>query len=256
MSKSIRRMNKQAVILSTASKKRSKRQMQAVIAPTNRPPTTRSLDRRLKRIQNREELKHIDKLLALEMVNNTGASTMSLLNNLSQGVTNITRIADRATFTSIQIRAIISFDPALLTNSANWRVIVFRDLQPNGAACLLENILDLSVITAPIYAPYNNDYTERFRIISDKRGVVNPNHLQVWNDVAGVNTGASKGVVSVKYNFRWQLGFITNYGLGNAGTIADISKNAVYICALSDQTIASTFGPQFTGGSRMYFKDD
>lgn len=257
MSKTIRRMNKQAVVLSTASKKRSNRQMQAVIAPSNRPPTARSLDRRIKKIQSRQELKHKDVFFnPVELVNNSGSTTMTLLNPLSQGDTVTTREADRVTFTSIQIKGRISISPTLLTSSTNWRIIIFRDLQANGADPTLANLLDSTVITNVIYAPYNNNYTDRFRIISDKRGVINPNHLQTWTDTAGSNIGSSKGAMSIKYNLRWQLGFITNYGLGNAGTIADISKNSVYMCALSDQTAVSDFGPNLTGGSRMYFKDD
>lgn len=257
MSKTLARMNRQHLVLAASNKKRSKRQMQAVVAPLNRPPTIRSVNRKVKKIQNRQELKHVDKLFApIELANNTGTSTMNLLNPLVKGDDNTTRDGDRVTFTSIQIKGIISIRPALLTSSSNWRIIVFRDLQANGATPSIGDLLDLSVITAPIYAPYNNDYTDRFRIISDKRGVINPNHLQTWTDTAGSNIGVTKGAMSIKYNLRWQLGFTTNYGLGNAGTVADISKNAVYLCGLSDQSAVSDFGAELNGGSRMYYKDD
>lgn len=257
MSKSLAKLRRESLAVSKRNKRIAQRQAAAILPLTRPKPTTKSLDRRIKKIQNRQELKHVDVLFnAIEMGSDSTSAAYTLLNPLTIGNTNLTRIGDKASFTSIQIRATITAAAAAIASPVTWRIIVVRDMQPNGATPTPANLLDTSVITALVHAPYNNDYTERFRVISDKKGVINPFRNRAWTDTAGSNVVTEVGRIGIKYNLRWQLGFATNYGLANGGTIADISKNAVFFLAMSDQTLASDLGPTITGGSRMYFKDD
>lgn len=222
-----------------------------VVVKRNRAPTNKTLNRKIKRIENRQELKHHDTAIDQEMYSDPDANSMILLNGLTQGDTNITREGDRVTYTSIQFRGRVQA-PAINLTSVTWRVIIFRDMQSNGAAPTAAQLLDSSVITTLVYAPYNTDYTDRFRVLMDKRSTMNSNVVLL--------TAADQTTQVIpharKINFKWKLGFITNYGLGNAGTIADISKNSVYMLVISDRTGISNQGTNMFGGVRMYYKDD
>lgn len=235
---------------------RIRRRDAVAVVPIRKNPTVKSVNRKVKRIQRREELKHKDTIhSAVEMVADPGVTQMVLLNGLVNGTTNVTRIGDRISITSVQTRGTINLPVGNLT-ACMWRVIIFRDLQTNGAAPVYTDILDTSVITTTVHAPYNQDNSDRFRIISDKTGVLNSNRNQVTNLAGADTTTTSVGSLGVKYKLKWSLNFPTIYGLGNAGTVADISKNSIYILFLSDRSDASNVGATFTGGTRVYYKDD
>lgn len=209
-------------------------------------------DRRIARIEGRQELKWKDTLLSgVEMTSDPASTQLVLLNGLSQGDTSITREGNNTTFTSLQFRAEVF---STITNlvATFYRIIIFRDNQPNGAGPLAGNLLDITTITPYIYAPYNLKYAERFKVLYDYSGVINP-QVELT-----VTAGATTEVMAVshKLKFRKKLSTITNYGLGNAGTVADISKHSFYILLMSDQTDASGLGPSINAGIRMIFKDD
>lgn len=244
------------VDLHTKVSSANKQRRQAVVVTTKAPnPTTKNLDRRIRKINNKQEVKHKDTQHTVEMISDTSTANTILVNGLSIGTTSITRIADEAYFTSIQLRGTIQTS-TLNLESSPWRIIIFRDMQSNGAAPTVAQLLDLSVITSAIYAPYNTTNMKRFRVISDKRGVINPPRFSSFNTTAGDNTVDIVAIAGHKINIKRRLGFTSDYGLGNAGTIADISKNSVYILFISDRTGASDMGPTFQGGTRMYYKDD
>lgn len=211
------------------------------IVPIRNRPTVKSVNRKVKRIEKREELKHIDNNYAVAMVSDPVGTNILLLNGVGQGTTNVGRIGDRVTYTSIQMRGLIDANATVAGKTA-WRMIIFRDMQSNGTAPTVTMLLDNSIIASYFNAPYNSDNTERFRVIMDKRGIINQMIV-------------AQGP-SVKLKLKWKLNFITNYGLGNTGLIGDITKNSVYAMLISDKNTASGVGPVCTFGTRMYFKDD
>lgn len=226
------------------------------VIPVTSRPTVRSVNRKVKKIEKRQELKHIDTTYSVAMVSDPIAANILLLNGMMQGLPNTNRVADRVTFTSIQIRGLIDASSNVAGKTA-WRLIVFRDIAPNGLAPGANNLLDVTTITSYFNAPYNQDFSDRFRVIMDKRGIINPNVIATSTLGGGVTTTTNTVLgVSQKVKLKWKLNFITNYGLGNAGTIADISRNSVYALLISDKTTASGVGPVLTFGTRMYYKDD
>lgn len=217
-------------------------------------PTNRSLNRKIKTIQHRQELKWKDTLVTgIEMINNPNTAQIILLNGLAQGDTSSTREGINTTYTSVQLRAEITSNIAasLVLNAPSFRLVIVRDSQPNGIALTFDNVFDQSVITNRMYCPYNLKYAKRFKIIHDQIGTIHPK-------VVGITTaGTTTQVVpeTQQIRFKKRLGTISNYGLGNAGTIADISKHSFYLMLISNVLDADQ-GPLFSGGIRMIFKDD
>lgn len=215
----------------------------------------KNINRKVKKLQLDEELKHVDVLLAaVEMTSDPGTTQTQLLNPLSLGDTDITREGNLCRFTSLQAKGTIILRGADLIGS-DARVIFFWDNSPNGVAPTAANLLDLSVITAPVNAPYNSDYFKRFKIIYDRRFEMNPILANSTTLAGAVTTLTTSVPLRIQINFRKSMSKRSNYGLGNAGTIADISIGACYVLLLSSRADGTDAGPQINLGTRMYFKD-
>lgn len=134
-----------------------------------------------------------------------GALDLTLLNGFSQGLAVTNRIGDKLRFLYLLIRG------RFLYNGGDdiVRFMVILDREPAGAEAASTDIL-----TTDNWVSYlNEDYGKRFWIFRDKHFAIN-------------NVGDNQ----VRFfKFRIPLKFTSNYGLGNAGTIADISKNALYV---------------------------
>jgi len=80
-------------------------------------PTVKSVARSVKRMQSRVELKHKDTSTSSDP---TVAGTLTLLNDIAQGLTESTRVGDEIYATSIQFRVIMTAgSSATVTTSAN-----------------------------------------------------------------------------------------------------------------------------------------
>lgn len=207
----------------------------------------------IKRLNDEVQLKHIDTFInGVAMVSNPTATNTILLNPLSIDNTDTTRVGDFVKFTSIQCKGHIVTDQDNNTGT-QARLIIFRDRAPNGAAATAAQLLDASVITPLIDAPYNDAYFKRFKIFYDQRIDINASTLTDFDVTTGMTTIWTP--VSTPISFRRKLSSQSNYGLANGGTIADISINSYYALLLSATTTASTLSPVLTLGVRMYYKD-
>lgn len=208
----------------------------------------KNVERHVKKIINQEELNHVDTFVnGVALVSDPGTANTILLNPLVQGDTNVTRSGDEVVYTSIQVRGIAIQDPDNVLGT-ECRIIVFWDKFPNGVAPTAATLLDNSVITQLTESPYNSDYYKRFKIILDRRFVLNAN-VGVQSPVTSV-----EGKI-VSFDFRKQMQKKSNYGLGNAGTIADIARGACYLLLLSQGTTAGGLAPLARIGIRMIYKD-
>jgi len=142
--------------------------------PKRKAPTNKSLNRKIKRIQNDIELKYKDVYSAATDISTTTALT--LLNGISQGDTTITRTGGQIRITSVHIKGTVTADPLNLL-SDQYRMMVVWDAQANGAAPTLSgtvtSILDVTTITDLLIAPYNYSAMDRFKILMDKRVIIN-----------------------------------------------------------------------------------
>lgn len=217
-----------------------------------------SIEKKIKDMENDPELKWWDH--QIELLAASPVTVPVNINPLLQGTTSTTRLANRVQATSVQGRYTFIQDENSLAPYTG-RVIVFWDKGPKGAACATTDLLDLTTITSAnsntVYAPYNLKNAPRFKILYDKSFTVNPIvAFSQENNASGTPNDIITfvPVQSHPYHFKIPLKRVVNYGLGNAGTIADISQNALYVVCLSDIAVGAD-PPQMTGGFRFIYKD-
>jgi len=216
------------------------------IRARSRVPTNKSLNRKIKKIQRKEELKYAD--YAHTAVISASAGNFFLLNGVNQGTGDHEMIGEAHTSTSIQLRGHLQADSAIagpLRSSQVVRVMVFYDRQPNGAAPTYADLFNNVFATGlELYAPYNEDNSMRFKFVYDKIKVINPQ----WADAAG--TTQQNNIVTLK--FKRKLGRKVNYSDGNPGDITGINSNALWLYVLG---LSNTDPPSIFATTRYIFKD-
>lgn len=189
-----------------------------------------NLKKAVKKIQNDEELKHKD---TQSSVSPATAGTFILLNDIAVGDTPTTRDGNDITSTSIQWRIRIVSDVDALAGFM-LRHIIFWDAQANGAAPTLAELLDLTVATSAVIAPYNRDTQKRFKILHDSTHDVNPDIVLAFTVATGVTT--SVGSKRLHEIGRQQTSRIVKYD-GSTAAIADIVTNSLYSVWISDANV-------------------
>lgn len=159
----------------------------------------------------------------------TLAGSIFLLNALNQGTgSHNERIGQSVRFKSIDLRILVDNH---LTADLPVRYLLVRDRSPNGVMASIGDILDTSLVN-PVRTFRNLDYTKRFTVLWDSVHVFtsksnsssNLRFIQHYVDLEDRAKSNSKGKQVNE----------TNYGLGTAGSIADISENAYYFIAIGD----------------------
>lgn len=210
------------------------------VIPVKKAPTNKQLDRKVKKIQGREEVMVIDRQITANP--STAAQLVDFLCPITQGDSYNQRDHNKVFATSVKFRYIVQndvSDPADHTQSI--RVMLLWDRNPNGAlpsiSGTLQSVLDNRTITAPTLMPYNKDMYARFKIIYDKVTVITP---------------FVTGQQAFHYKRKKRLlGRQITFADAN-GVIGSIDSNNLVIIAVSD---SAAFPPQLVWSSRMYFKD-
>jgi len=129
------------------------------------------------------------------------------------------------------------------------RLMLFRDKQATSGAIAFGNqTANLFAKGSPastimVQSPLNPDvWPSRFQILYDK---------VFHTDVEG---GATDINAERQYRGHKRLNFVTQYNDGNAGTIADINKNALYVLLFSDEASGGTM-PSVTFSFVYKFED-
>lgn len=219
-----------------------------VFSKKRKQPSNKSLNKKIKTIQNRQELKHLDRVFAGQTITTTEGPF--LLNGIAIGDTDILRDGNEITCTSIQWRLRFQTDLDRIASGCVIRMIVFWDRQANGADPTLALLLDLSVITNRLDAPYNHNTQERFKILHDQIIIMEPMSISDFDVTTGTTTTFVPRVTYKKG--KRQLNRITKYD-GATNAIDDIVSNSLYVIFVSD---LATDPPIVSGGFRLYFKDD
>lgn len=209
-------------------------------------PTVKSLDKRIKKINKQAELKHIDTFNNGTVI--PAAGLIFPLNLSVQGNTDITRDGDDTMGTSIQWRIRYIGDDDRLAETV-IRFILAWDRQPNGVLSTFAQLLDNSVITSLVHAPYNHNFQERFKILHDSTHVLKSNVLLDFDVATGTTT--TNQPPTLFFRGKRQLSRTVKYN-GNAGTIADIETNSLVAFFVSSAPAAE---PTLLSGFRFYFKD-
>lgn len=172
-----------------------------------------------KKFKPKEEWKVID--TAGTWANDT-TGAVTLLNGCTQGDDIANREGRQITMRSLEIK---------LTNFATsgdgldqfQRVLIVLDKQANGSAPAITDILTANNVSAP----RNLNNSKRFKIILDKRFYLN------------ASTESFSAVIWKKYK---KLFTQVQYNTGNAGTVADITTNSLYLVTLGNRIAGVTAG--------------
>lgn len=140
---------------------------------------------------------------------------------MSQGDADGTREGDRIGLRNIDHRSKWVLNSGTHIASSTCRELFFIDTQNAGATPAVTDVLQAQDVNSP----RNWDNRLRFKIISDRRFVINAG-------VYGDGTGAPAEKIR-QFKKRYKTGHTVMY-TGNAGTVADLRKGAVFVMQLSD----------------------
>ncbi len=155
------------------------------------------------------EVKCVD-TLATE--NSTTTATLDLLNGMTQGNANGNRSGQSVKCENVDLRFVCTIAAAAVTSFV--RVLVVMDKQANGAVFAIGSLLNATTVVSH----YTVGSQNRFVVFFDETFAMDANGQQCLTKVVRLNDNSH-----------------TEYGTGNAGTIADINSNSLYLVHLSDQ---------------------
>lgn len=205
-------------------------------------PNNKQLSRRIKKLEHSEELKYDDDYDAATVYNN---SSFLLLNNIGQGDDYNQRIGEEIVSKFLNIKFRIGRTASI--DAITYRVMVFWDLQANGAAptlytstSLTTGLLDNSLVSIPSMVPHNYRTKDRYHILFDKTYVNNAESSATikWMQI---NKNFKLGGAKVKY--------------GTSGnSIAAIASRALYFFCMA-HTSSATDTTDFRVATRFWFTD-
>ena len=112
---------------------------------------------------------------------------------------------------------------------------MFYDRQANNAGPLLtgisstQSLLNTSVVTDTTNSFINWENSDRYRVLYDKRWILNPQVVGAFNPATGVTTGNMS--YSVVFNKKIKLGRQVKYN-GTTNAIGSLTSNALYAAFL------------------------
>jgi len=147
------------------------------------------------------------------------------------------RVGRKITIKSVYLRGFIGVEKALQSSAAfanaamHTRLIIFTDMQPNGAAPAMTDLL----VTADSSSHLNINNRDRFKIHVDKEWVFDP----YWYTTTATQAVASGGrqIWSIKKykKLNQEVVFSTS-----TGAIADITTGALYMFWIGTAASGST----------------
>lgn len=191
-----------------------------------------------KKMQNEHlhhELNFVDTTFTNVVVSTT--AILTLVNGLTQGTTASTRVGRQILMKSVEIKGHFVADST--TSITPVRCMLVLDHQPNGAAPAFTDIYDTAVPSSL----RNISNKKRFKVLFDS-GII---------AITG-NTSSSNENTLVPYEHYRKLKVPVQYNSGNAGTIADIATNSLYMCFIGG-TASGTADAAFTGQLRIRYED-
>jgi len=164
-------------------------------------------------------------------MNTTGTFTLLAAPVPGSDFTN--RIGRKTLIKSVYIRGIVTAEladqdgPVVGISGAQLgRMIIFADMQPNGAAPIVTDLLTSANSTAQL----NLNNRDRFRIYCDKCFAI---EAYAYSTTAGASVASLSNAYNVK-KFK-KLNLETIYNAGTAGTIADIQSGALYMLTIGNR---------------------
>jgi len=171
----------------------------------------------------------------------TATASVTLLNGLSQGTTQSTRVGGRIEVKSVQFK--VNFQNGTNVSGVSpLRIKIIYDKETNGAAPAATDVMAVNLIDG-----LNNlNNAGRFITLFD----------QTWNPVVGPGTSA----VATNYQAQFLDGYVkcnlpTKYNAGNTGTVTDISSGSIYVLAWTNGFGFAGTGSDASGYFRIRYTD-
>jgi len=182
------------------------------------------------------EKKVNDLVTATYQVNTSGSFT--LLANPTLGSDFNNRIGRKVLLKSLYVRGRIGTEPALsgveaIVPAQQARMILFVDLQPNGAAPAVTDLLVEALPTSQL----NLNNRDRFMILCDKQYCFDPYYL-VTSTATQTLASCNRQIYNIKKYKKLNQEMIFNGT--NGGTIADITSGALYMFWIGNKAASAT----------------
>lgn len=161
----------------------------------------------------------------------TSTAALVLLNGLSQGTSAITRNGQSIKMTSIFFHGLWTINASAATTIG--RVLIILDTQANGAAPAAADVL---VSPSAVLSPLVIGNGKRFIVLSDIRVSLSINGTEI-----------------IRRKKFMKCGYHVKFNTGNAGTIADIQTNSLYMLHVSDNGVNA---PSYAYWVRTRFVDN
>jgi len=202
------------------------------------PPFTPN--RKAKQMLNRQEMKFFDTAMSFTFDSTGEVPATGQLALIVQGTGNTNREGYLVTVKSIQLRGVLAFNPAAAAAAATNAIIhVMLDRQPNGAAAAITDALTGNAMASALPVVPN-----QYRFKTLKRIVV------PFNSTAGVTTAYNSYNVCFDEYIKFKKPIEIRYN-GNAGTVADVTTNNIFLFAGSDGSSDDTI--TMSGTARLRF---
>lgn len=169
-------------------------------------------------------------------IGSVGTPVFTLLNGMSLGTTGSTRIGRQVTATSLQVKNAIQLDAT--STSGVVRTIVFWDLQSNGAAPAIGDLLEFNTATTILMSPLNMSNRDRFVV--------------VWDDIQQLGNTTTYGPSCALQNSYEKCRVTSIYNGGNVGDVTDIQTCALFSCTFGSVGVAN---PVVRGFYRLRYVD-
>lgn len=212
----------------------------------------KTLSRRIRRLEQDEELKYVDNFIVNQTIPNEGPPAWLIynLNSTTLGpAQNGQRVGTQVRNRKLELRLAFQSQTANIVDN-RIRMIIFWFKNANTLQPTQNQMFDLAVVTYSSYAPFNNQYEENFKILYDKTFCLKPLD---WN---GTTTTIGDRILLTK---KIDLSNVkTRYITGNgAGTYQDIVDNSLFIAFMTSSSsgAAGVNNPSVEFGSRLFYVD-
>lgn len=257
------RFNKKKIRLPMATKKIDNAQNKQIIKLSKKVSELKKVGE-LKQLQNYQSSYSGSPTTPITTALTHTSPQLFLLNGSIQGDSVVTRDGDKLRMTSMHVSGQIypTSGGATLGYNIPVRIVVFISKKPKGVAPTISMAGSASGQSALFYnsggANYPSTYQQydtgvnqnmyqNYKILFDKTY-----RLRTQIGAYVPSTDATSSVNPYfNFNIRKKLGYTSDYSRSNAGTIADIESNALYILFLADTSGNITVEMD----SRVYFKD-
>lgn len=161
---------------------------------------------------------------------------VTLLNGFATGDTELTRTGDKAKMKYLHLNVKINRVLTTAETIRECRLLIVREKTTLGSDITPAQLFNSS--TPPVYDTYNVSTrdSERFHVYYDKIFSLGP----YVNSVATTAVYNNGGISPTRtFKISKKLNFVTDYSRGEAGTVADIDTNGLFLIVMTSQTNAN-----------------